>query len=186
MRLNYFDIILTSLCWARHIWYVYSHSHHLYSSSQKMQQNLWGLFTALSKSQNYALRFSHRVHERSCVRRCARRTQSHPPSKSIRIHVSIKMEHLKTRARETSWKACGRYSEMCKIKSNRHCSHWAVLHPFDRFISTVQHQSQHVVSLLYKSSVNMYSVTHWHTESLWLCFSRLLSCFRSLLFQNAN
>ncbi len=117
-----FDIIPTSLCWARHIWYVYSHSHHLFSSSQmnrfnsKMQHNLWGLFTALSRSQNYALRFSHRVHEKGCLRRCARRTQSHPPSKSILIHVSIKIEHWKTRARETSWKACGRYSEMCKIK----------------------------------------------------------------------
>lgn len=45
---------------ARHIWYVYSHSYHFYSSFQmnqfnsKKQHNLWGLFTALSKSQNYS------------------------------------------------------------------------------------------------------------------------------------
>lgn len=112
-----FNIIPTSLCWARCIWYVYSHSHHLYGSSQmnqfnsKMQHN-----KRFPRAKTSALKFSHRVHERGCVRRCARRTQSHPPSKSILIHVSIKMEHWKTRARETSWKACGRYSEMCKIK----------------------------------------------------------------------
>lgn len=136
MQLNSNIWIQTSLCWemesgapsgnnyssSRHIWYVYSHSYHFYSSSQmnrfnsKQQHNLWGLLQRFSKVKTTALKFRHWVHERDCVRRRSHPTQSQPPSKSILIHVSIKTEHWKTKAGEMFWKACEGYREMCKVK----------------------------------------------------------------------
>jgi len=169
---------------ARQIWYVYSHLYHFYSSSQmkrfncKTQHNLWGLFTKLPIWSSGVRRHSHQ-------------TQSHPPSKSILIQISIKIEHWTTKAWEMFWKACRRYREICKIEKieiTLKGLYWPFFlatgnwwHPFD--IHFPQFNINHNIWLCYFLKICKLVL---YIESHWPCFSRLHSTWCTLLFQNAN